>query len=440
MTSQRRTFLKQVSAGTVALAATTATTSTTAAARTSNADQVVLGIIGPGGMGSNHVRHLARRDDVEIAWVCDVDSVRAGKAAEIVTDEKKKRPEITADMRHVLDDDRVDAVFIATPDHWHAPASLLALDAGKHVYVEKPCCHNIHEGRLMADAVQRTGKCLQVGTQSRSTEFIEEAMQRLHEGEIGEILVAKAWNSQRRGSIGKQKPSNPPAHLDFENWVGPAPMVPYQSNLLHGIWRWWYDFGCGDIGNDGVHDIDVALWGLGVTDHPVRASCFGSKLFFDDDQQFPDTQYAVFDYAADAAGGKPRQMIFEQRIWSPYTLEGYENGEAFYGTEGCMVMGHSKGWRLYGPRDKLIEERVGQVNLVAHHSNFLDCVRGKATKLNADITAGRLSATLVHLANISARTGRVLNFNPKSEQIIGDEESNAMVARRYRDHWATPAT
>lgn len=424
----RRTFLTRSAAATAAVAAP-------ALLPAADSKRVTLGVIGPGGMGMYHVRELSKRDDVEIAWVCDVDRNRLAAAASHVESVTKKKPQTSTDLRKVLDDARVDAVFIATPDHWHAPAAILALDAGKHVYVEKPCCHNVREGRLMAEAVQRSGKVLQVGTQSRSTEFVAEAMQRIHEGEIGEVLVTKAWNSQRRGSIGKSQPSDPPGHLDFDTWTGPAPRVPYRKNLLHGVWRWWHDFGCGDIGNDGVHDIDVSVWGLGVTGHPVRATCFGGKYFFDDDQQFPDTQYAQFEYDVD---GKKKQLIFEQRIWTPYRLEGYENGSAFYGTEGCLVMGHTTGYRLYGPKDRLIAERTGRADLVAHHQNFLDSVRGDATP-NASIEVGHLSATLVHLANIAARTGRVLNFDPQKEQIRSDDTSNAMLHRRYEPgHWAVP--
>ena len=432
MTTERRSFLKQVGVAGVAAA------SAPAFARSSAADRVILGVIGPGGMGSNHIRHLVQRTDADIAWVCDVDAQRAGKAAETVAASGGKRPQVTGDMRNVLDDSQVDAVFVATPDHWHAPAAILALNAGRHVYVEKPCSHNIREGRLMADAVRQSGKILQVGTQSRSADFIQEAMQRIQEGEIGDVLVAKAWNSQRRRSIGRQKPSDPPAHLDFDTWVGPAAKMPYQQNLLPGVWRWWHNYGCGDMGNDGVHDIDVALWGLGVDRHPVRATCLGGKHFFDDDQQFPDTQYAVFDYAEEKSGGRRKQMIFEQRIWSPYKLQGYENGEAFYGTTGYLVMGHTQGWRLYGERDRLIAERSAKLELEPHHTNFLECVRGHQQQTSAGIEVGHRAATLVHLANIAARTGRVLNFDPVKEQITGDDESNALVSRRYRSHWGAP--
>ncbi|MCA9219183.1 MAG: Gfo/Idh/MocA family oxidoreductase, partial [Planctomycetales bacterium] len=403
-------------------------------------EQITVAVIGPGGMGTSHTNLLAARKDVRVKYVCDVDQQRLAKAAEAVRSTSGKAPEQVGDMRRVFDDQEVDAVFIATPDHWHAPASILALDAGKHVYVEKPCCHNIREGRLMADAVARSGKCLQIGTQSRSTRVIEEAMQRLHAGEIGEILVAKAWNSQRRGSIGKQQPSSPPAHLDFDSWVGPAPLVPYQTNLLHGVWRWWYDFGCGDMGNDGVHDIDVALWGLGVDTHPSSATCMGGKYFFDDDQQFPDTQYAVFEYpVAGDPKGRKKQLIFEQRIWSPYVQEGYENGAAFYGTNGVMILGHTQGWKMYGPRMKLLAENAGPVELPRHHTNFLDCIRGTQTKLNADIKAGTLAAGIVHLANIAARVGSVLEFDPVKEQITNHAKANGLVRRQYRDgHWAVP--
>ncbi len=429
----RRTFLKGAGVGAAAWALGANTV------RAAAKERVVLGVIGTGGMGTHHVRHLAGRKDAEVAYVCDVDQNRLASAAEIVTSASGKAPQAVKDLRQVLDDKSVDAVFIATPDHWHTPAAILALDAGKHVYVEKPCCHNIREGRLLVDAARHSGKRVQVGTQSRSTAVVREAMDRIRGGEIGDILVAKAWNSQLRGSIGKEQPADPPASLDYDLWVGPAPMVPYRPNLLPGIWRWWYAFGCGDIGNDGVHDIDVACWGLGATTHPSTVSCLGGKYFFDDDQQFPDTQYAVFEYPVEGKPGQKKQLIFEQRIWSPYVQEGYENGAAFYGTQGMLVIGHSVGWKLYGPRNKLIAEKSGGADLDAHHQNFLDCVRGEQENLNADAMAGHLAATLVHLANIAARLGRVLHFDPAGETIANDAEAAKLVRRDYRaGHWAVP--
>ncbi len=430
MRNDRRTFLK--GAGVVAAQAAAASI-----ARAEGAGTVTVGVIGTGGMGGNHLRLLAARKDVRLAYLCDVDRNRLDAAAKSVAS-LAAAPKLVGDLRQVLDDKQVDAVWIATPDHWHAPAAILALDAGKHVYVEKPCCHNVREGRLMIEAVRRSGKQLQVGTQSRSTECVREAIGRIQSGEIGDVLVAKAWNSQLRRSIGKTAASEPPPHLDFDLWLGPAPKVDYRPNLLPGIWRWWYDFGCGDIGNDGVHDIDVACWGLGVDTHPSRAACLGGKYFFDDDQQFPDTQYAVFEYPSTQPTGRAKQLIFEQRIWSPYVQEGYENGAAFYGTKGQLIIGHSVGWKLYGPRNKLIAERTGSADLAAHHQNFLDCIRGERTRLNAGAEAGHRSAALVHLANIAARVGRALRFDPLKEQIADDAEANSLLRRTYRDHWAAP--
>ncbi len=435
MTSPRREFLKSSASVTAAAL----TNFSTVRANEPENDILRIGLIGCGGMGSNHLNLLSKRKDVQVTWVCDVDANRLAAAEKIVSDGSGKSPQATGDLRQLLQDKTVDAVFIATPDHWHTPAAILALDAGKHVYVEKPCCHNIREGRLLTEAVKRNNKRLQVGTQSRSTRCVKEGLDHIRSGEIGEILVAKAWNSQRRGSIGKTEPSSPPPHLDFDTWLGPAPTVPWRSNLLHGVWRWWYDFGCGDIGNDGVHDIDVAVWGLGVETHPNRVTCFGQKNFFDDDQQFPDTQYAVCEYAPTDKSGKGKQLIFEQRIWSPYVQEGYENGAAFYGTEGVLIMGHTIGWKLYGPKNKLLAEQTGSADLPAHHQNFFDAIRDPAVSMNASVDAGRFSATIVHLANIAARTGQVLNFDPATETITNGDSANAMVRRKYRDgHWAAP--
>ncbi|MGE5195679.1 MAG: Gfo/Idh/MocA family protein [Deltaproteobacteria bacterium] len=430
--TNRRDFLRQAGMGAAVLSVGSAV------AQAAASDTLTLGVIGPGGMGMNHTRLLASRKDVRIAYVCDVDSDRLAAAAREVEMRSGAAPKAVKDMREVFDDRSVDAVFIATPDHWHAPASVLALDAGKHVYVEKPCCHNLREGRAMVHAVQRSGKLLQVGTQSRSTAVVREAIERLRSGEIGDVLVAKAWNSQLRRSIGKTQPTSPPPHLDFDAWLGPAVPVPYRTNLLHGVWRWWYEFGCGDIGNDGVHDIDVAVWGLGVDRHPSTITCLGGKYFFDDDQQFPDTQYAVYEYPVSGTPVK-KQLIFEQRIWSPYVQEGYENGAAFYGTKGMLIIGHTVGWKLYGPRNKLIAEKTGSADLAAHHQNFFDCIRGTQKQLNADVKAGFLSASLVHLANIGARVGRVLQFDPEREQIAGDSAAAELLGRKYREgHWAIP--
>jgi predicted dehydrogenase len=288
----------------------------------------------------------------------------------------------------------------------------------------------------MIEAARHHKRVVQTGTQCRSTEHVMKAMELLRNGAIGDILVSKAWNSQLRRNIGHARPSAPPPNLDFDMWLGPAPAVPYQSNMLPGIWRWWYAFGTGDMGNDGVHDLDIARWGLGVETHPSTIASLGGKYFFDDDQQFPDTQYVVFEYPSD--GQRKKQLIFEQRIWSPYVQEGHENGNAFYGTKGMLVLGKSGGWQLFGSRNQPREKMSGKPDGPAHHRNFLDCLKNDK-RPNADIEIGHLSAALCHLGNIATRVGRTLHFNPKTEQIDGDEEANRLVRRMYRDgHWAVP--
>jgi predicted dehydrogenase len=431
--TNRRDFIQRTSLATAAIGVAGAPSLRAADAN----ERIVLAIIGPGGMGTNHLRSLLTYKDVDVAYVCDVDENRANQAASAVEKSAGKRPRAVKDMRRVFEDKSVDAVFIATPDHWHAPASILALDAGKHVYVEKPVSHNIREGRLLVEAARRHKRIVQVGTQSRSAAHVKRAMELLHNGAIGDVLVAKAWNSQLRANIGHVKPSEPPPHLDYDLWIGPAPMVPYQANLLPSSWRWFVPFGAGDAGNDGVHDIDLARWGLNVNTHPNTISGLGGKLFFDDDQQFPDTQYVVFQYGD---GLKAKQLIYEHRIWSPYVQEGHENGNAFYGTKGMMIFGKHAGWQLYGPRNKLVEEMSGKLDLSLHHRNFFDAVRsGKAASVAADAETGHLSAALAHFANIVTRLGRTLKFDPAQEQFPGDDEANQLLRRTYRaGHWAVP--
>lgn len=402
-------------------------------------DVLAVGFIGPGGMGTNHLRLLVQRKDVRIDYVCEPDANRLGAAVKLVQDATGKAPKAVKDMRQILDDKSIQAVWNTTPDHWHGPATILACDAGKHVYVEKPCSHNIREGRLMIEAARRNKRIVQVGTQSRSSDHIVQAMKRIQDGAIGEVLVSKAWNSQLRRDIGKVKPSKAPESLDYDLWTGPAPMRPYQANLLPGIWRWWFDFGTGDAGNDGVHDIDIARWGLGVNQHPSTVSALGGKTFFQDDQQFPDTMYCAFEYPKAATNGASKQLIYEHRIWSPYVQEGHENGNAFYGTKGMLILGKGSGWQMFGPKNKLIEEMKGRFDLPSHQQNFIDCVRsGKLP--NADIAEGHLSASLAHLANIAIRTGSIFHFDPQKEVVTDSPEAGKLIRRTYREggHWAIP--
>jgi predicted dehydrogenase len=431
----RRDFLKRAGQGAAATAISYAAVARAAGAN----ERLTVAVIGPGGQGSHHVELLSKNSQVNLAYVCDVDETRLAGAAALAERGSGAAPKTVKDMRRVFDDKSVDAVWIATPDHWHGPATILACDAGKHVYVEKPCAHNIREGRLMVEASRRNKRVVQVGTQSRSTAHVRQAMEKLRAGAIGDVLVSKAWNSQRRRSIGHAQPSDPPSTLDYDLWTGPVPKVPYQANMLPGIWRWWHHFGCGDMGNDGVHDIDLALWGLGVDTHPSSIVALGGKYFFDDDQQFPDTQYVVFEYPGDGKIGDKRQLVFEQRIWSPYVQEGFENGNAFYGTNGMMLLGKRGGFKVFGPRNKLIEEvKSGEPDLAAHHVNFMDCIRNGGEP-NADIAINHRSAALCHLGNIATRVRTAVEFDPQAERITNNPDAAALVRRAYREgHWAAP--
>lgn len=431
MNTSRRHFIRQSGSATVALSAPSLIKAANAA------DKVNLAFIGPGGMGTNHIKTMCKRTDVVFSWVCDADATRAAAAAKTIQEMSGQTPRIAKDMREVFDDKAVQAVLMATPDHWHAPGAIYAANAGKHVYVEKPCSHNLREGRLMIEAAAKNKIVMQVGTQSRSTAHIIGIVEKLRSGVIGDILVAKAWNSQLRANHGHKPDSAPPPELDYEQWLGPAPKVPFKSTYHPAHWRWFHHFGAGDFGNDGIHDTDIARWGLGVEQHPNRIIGQGSKLFFDDDQEWPDTLYCGFEY--DLPGGKRKQLIYEQRDWSPYVQEGHENGCAWYGTDGMVIGGKAKGWQIFGKRNKLIEDikPASGPDLAAHHANFLDAIRTGA-KLNADITINHLSTALCHLGNIAARTRRALVFDPVKEQFIGDADSSKYLKRDYREHWARP--
>jgi len=434
-TLNRRSFLRHSST----FAGTAASLHLTSGARAQSPNgKFTIAFIGPGGMGTYHLKTFVQNDQVDIAYVCDVDQNRLAAAVKNVEASGRKAPKAVGDLRRVLEDKSVDAVIIATPDHWHAPAAILACDAGKHVYVEKPGSHNIREGRLMIEAARRTKRVVQVGTQTRSSAHMASATEKVRSGAIGEVLACRVWNSQLRRNVGKAQPSTPPAHLDFDTWIGPAPMVPYKSTLLHGIWRWQFAFGSGDMGNDGVHDLDVGLWGLDVGfRHPDRIAALGGKYFFDDDQQFPDTQTCVFEW--NLAGGKKKQLIYEQRIWAPYVQEGYENGDAWYGTKGYVIGGKESGWQMFEAKNKPVASGKGSPDLPAHHRNFLDCIKTGA-RPNADVEIHHYSASLCHLGNIATRLGRTLNFDSAKEQFIGDPEANALVRREYRKegHWSVP--
>jgi predicted dehydrogenase len=430
--TSRRNFLQDSAAG---LAAAAVLRGSQGQAASPN-EKIVVGLIGCGGRGKHDAGLFGKLSNVEVAYVCDVDAGRREEAAKSLG---VKPERAMSDLRRVLDDKTVDAVIVATPDHWHSPASILACEAGKHVYVEKPISHNIREGRLLVEAAQRNKTLVQHGTQSRSTSMMIQAVDLLRQGAIGKVLVAKCWNIQRRGTIGRGQNTDPPAGLDYDNWVGPAPMIPYRTNRVHNRWTWWYHFGTGDMGNDGVHDIDYTRWGLGVQTHPSKVSALGGKFVWDDDQEFPDTQQVTFEYPGDGSPGDRRLLIYEQRLWSTNYPHQCDSGAEFYGTSGQMFLSRRGKIQLLADGNKPVEVSIKPEaqNDAAHVQNFCDAI-GQGAKLNADALTGHLSTSLCHLGNIATRLGRSLNFDPKTEKILGDEEANALVRREYRDHWGTP--
>jgi predicted dehydrogenase len=374
---------------------------------------------------------LTRVPNVRLTHLCDVDQARLEMAQANAAKAGFGQVRGSADLRRVLEDKEVDAVLIATPDHWHAPAAILACAAGKDVYVEKPVSHNLREGRLLVDAARKHNRVVQAGMQSRSRPSTIKAVEIAHGKTLGRVLMAKAWNSQQRDNIG-QKPNGPlPPGFDYDTWVGPAEMVPFNENRHHYKWHWHWNFGTGDMGNDGAHQIDIARWALG-TDHPKRVSGSGAKYYFNDDQQTPDTMNMSFDY--DGKG-----LIWEMRIWHDYGLEGIDNGVAVYGTEGFLHIGRwNRKWghRLFDKDGKLVDEQ--QDGLPDYHmQNFVDCVRSRQ-RPNCDIEIGHISSAHCHLGNIVHRTGRNVQFNPANESIPNDAEANALLRRKYRNHWATP--
>jgi len=395
-------------------------------------ERLVVGIAGCSDRGIAVGTEL-RKLGVPIACVCDPDQARAARARKLLEADQEG-----PDLRRILDDRAVDAIVIAAPNHWHAPAAVLACQAGKHVYVEKPCSHNIAEGRRMIEAARRSGRVMQVGSQIRGTKVFQEGLALVHEGAVGKVLVAKTWVSRMRPNIGHCQPSEPPPGLDYDLWVGPAPLIPYQKNLLHYNWHWWYNFGNGDAGSRGVHQLDIALWGLDIKTHPTRITGFGEKLYFDDDKQYPDTHYVMFEYPGDGGLGSKRLIVYEQRLWSPYWGQvDCEDGCTFYGDEGYLTVDMHQGWKLFGPKSVLRRQAQKYFDTGEHCADFLEAIRNGG-RPSADIEIGHLSATLPHLTNILARTGRPqLTFDPQTEKFIDAPDADALTTRTYREgHWA----
>jgi predicted dehydrogenase len=390
-------------------------------------DAIRVGVAGLRGQGSSHIGNFRSTAGVRVVALCDVD----GNILEREVRKFKQRNEPVdayIDCRKMVEDASIDAISIATPDHWHVPLAAYAVVAGKDAYVEKPLSHTIAEGRLLINLARKHGRIVQHGTQSRSSEGVMQGIEYLRSGQLGKIRMAKAINSQLRGPIGRKADTDPPPHVNYDLWLGPAPKRPFNPNRFHYNWHWFWDYGTGDAGNDGIHQIDIARWGLGVK-MPNAVSCSGGQLFYDDDHETPDTQVATFEY-------DDVYLMFEMRLWTPYPHEGHDNGNIFYGDNGTMSIGRD-GWRVTFKDGKA--GPGGSRGGGSHIANFIQAVRSrKADDLNADVAVGHCSAALCHMANIATRVGRRLRFDAKRERFIDDTEANAYLTKRYRKGFELP--
>lgn len=435
-------------------------------------DRVVLATIGIRGQGHALTRGFARLQNVEIKTLCDID---ANLAPERINDKRlanvpSYRPGFVQDFRRALDDKDIDGVIIATPNHWHALATIWALQAGKHVYVEKPSTYTVLEGRRMVQAVDRYNKIVQVGTMNRSRPAVQQAIQFLHEGGIGEVHTARGLCFKRRPGIGKYpdgpmapgeqyklqaeatsyEPTYDSAYLskvDYDLWLGPAPERPFNRNRFHYNWHWHWDYGNGDTGNQGPHQFDIARWGLAKQEHPTNIQSMGGYFGPESSQETPDTHTTLFRYA----DGTLLEFATRGQDTNP---EGpVEIGNLFYGTKGWLwVDGDGRSWQSYlgkskekGPGASLSAEGGGSdPNVLTsieypHYQNFVDAIRANDPKiLTCDALEGHLSSSLPHLANIAYRVGRGLTFDPEREQFVGDADADRLLTREYRRGFELP--
>ncbi len=430
-------------------------------------DRVNLAVIGVRSQGGSHIAGFAKLPNVRLKTLCDVDgNVLSDKIGKFEAG-NKYRPTAEADMRKVFDDKEIDAVSFAVPNHWHALGTIWACQAKKHVYVEKPSCHNVWEGRQTVGAARKYGVLVQVGFQNRSRKNTAAAMKFLHDGKLGKVYMARGLCFKPRLDIGRY-PDGPMAEgaklppmvshehaytksylekVNYDMWMGPAPSKPFNPNRFHYNWHWQWDYGNGDTGNQGPHQFDIARWGLGKEDYPVKVRSYGGLYVQGDTQQeTPNTQTAIFEYADGtifefATRGLPTNLEGETRI-----------GVIFYGAEGRLEIDGDGGWKTYlgpngepGPSSAGIKEEVVAHTLStvgtgsAHYANFVDAVRsGKRTDLTCDIEVGHRSSVLPHLANISYRLKRELKFDGKKEQFIMDPEANRLLKREYRKPYVVP--
>jgi predicted dehydrogenase len=450
----RRDFLKTTGKTTVGLAVLRGITFLAHPERVFGANnRVRVAVCGLHGRGKDHLSAFSHLSNVEVAALCDVDeNVLRKRLAEV-----GGRPQSHVDVRKLLEDKSIDAISIATPNHWHSLMAIWACQAGKDVYVEKPCSHNFWEGRQLVLAAQKYNRIVQHGTQIRSSPALQEAVQGLHDGGmIGEVYLARGLCFKRRDTIGHAPAEPVPGGVHYDLWTGPAPLKPFTRNRFHYNWHWIWDTGNGDLGNQGVHQVDVARWGLDLK-FPNRISAVGGHFMFDDDQQTPNTLNCAFEF--DLPNGKRKVMEFEVRHWiTNHEADVGEDGlvaglkrflgprntigNIFYGSKGYLATGDedASSYKTWLGRD----QKSGPHGHGGgdHFANFIDCVRSrKKEDLNAPIEEGHISCALVHLANASYRLGRALRFDPETEQVLGDDEANDLLRDRdrgYRPPFAVP--
>jgi predicted dehydrogenase len=386
-------------------------------------DRVIIAVMGLG-RGLDHVTAALQIPNVHIAYVCDVDQRRIDRAMKVISQKQASTPKGVQDFRKILDDKEVNALFIATPNHWHAIAAIMGCAAGKHVYVEKPGSHNAWEGEKMVEAARKYKRVVQMGNQRRTWPMVAEGIERLRTGAIGRVFSARCWYNSERASIGRGKPVPVPPELDYSLWQGAAPEKPYVDNLVHYNWHWRWHWGGGELANNGIHGLDVARWGLGV-DYPRTVTCNGGRYHFDDDQETPDTTFATYDFGSsvinwDASSCHPRQ---DEKL----------SFVTFYGENGSLA-NIGTGYRIFDLKGKMIEERRGEGGDKSHIENFLACIRS-GMRPNSEIEEGQKSTLLCHLGNIAYRTGHTLHFDPKTKRILNDKEAMKLWKREYRKGW-----
>jgi predicted dehydrogenase len=418
----RRKFLAQSATAASALAFYGAIRTVRAADSPNSTIRVaVMGL----GRGLDHVAAVTGIQNTEIVTLCDIDDKRLDGGLKRIEDKQARTPQTSKDIRRVLEMKDLDALFIAAPNHWHAPATIMACNAGKHVYVEKPCSHNPWEGETMVRAARKNNRVVQMGNQRRSWTGCIEGIQKLKDGAIGTVRFARCWYDNARASIGHGKQVPVPANLDYNLWQGPAPERPFVDNLIHYNWHWRWHWGNGELGNNGIHALDVARWGLGVA-HPTRVSCNGGRYHFDDDQETPDTAVAQYDF------GKVG-ITWEGSSCHPRAHE-HHDFVTFYGDGGALAITSGSGYRIYDLKGKETEKGSGEGGDRIHMNNFLEAIRGNA-KLNSEIAEGHISTQLCHLGNIAYRNGRNLQIDPKTGNIENDKEAAKLWKRQYRPGW-----